>query len=148
MAQEAQSFAEMLKKFGSDLGLPKVDIEKLMATHAKNFEALGESARIASEGAKSVAAKQKEIVEASFRDAVAMVREFKPSGNPQDILAKQSELARKAFDAAIQNTNDIAELVKKANADAFNTLAGRITESVNEMRGTLQRGIGGTKEKS
>ena len=42
MAQEAQSFSEMLKKFGSDLGLPKVDIEKLMATHAKNFEALGE----------------------------------------------------------------------------------------------------------
>ena len=106
------------------------------------------SARIASEGAKSVAAKQKEIVEASFRDAVEMVREFKPSGNPQDILAKQSELARKAFDAAIQNTNDIAELVKKTNADAFNTLAGRITESVNEMRGTLERGIGGTKEKS
>ena len=49
MAQEAQSFAEMLKKFGSDLGLPKVDIEKLMATHAKNFEALGDSARIASD---------------------------------------------------------------------------------------------------
>ena len=87
-----------------------------------------------------MAAKQKEIVEASFRDAVEMVREFKPSGNPQDILAKQSELARKAFDAAIQNTNDIAELVKKTNADAFNTLAGRITESVNEMRGTLERG--------
>ncbi|HEX3678096.1 MAG TPA: TIGR01841 family phasin, partial [Galbitalea sp.] len=73
---------------------------------------------------------------------------FKPSGNPQDILAKQSELARKAFDAAIQNTNEIAELVKKTNADAFNTLAGRITESVNEMRGSLERGGGGTKEKS
>ena len=67
---------------------------------------------------------------------------MKPSGSPQDILAKQSELARKAFDAAVQNTNDIAELVKKTNADAFQTLAGRITESVNEMRGTLQRGMG------
>ena len=64
------------EKIRSDLGLPKVDIDKLMATHAKNFEALGESARIASEGAKSVAAKQKEIVEASFRDAVEMVREL------------------------------------------------------------------------
>ena len=148
MAQETQSFAEMLKKFGSDLGLPKVDIEKLMATHAKNLDALGESARIASEGAKTLAAKQKEIVEASFRDALEMVRDFKPSGNPQDILAKQSELARKAFDAAVQNTNDIVELVKKTNADALQTLAGRITESVSEIRGSLQRGGGETKEKS
>ena len=148
MAQETQSFAEMLKKFGSDLGLPKVDIEKLMATHAKNLDALGELARIASEGAKTLAAKQKEIVEASFRDALEMVRDFKPSGNPQDILAKQSELARKAFDAAVQNTNDIVELVKKTNADALQTLAGRITESVSEIRGSLQRGGGETKEKS
>ena len=105
------------------------------------------SARIASEGAKSVAAKQKEIVKGVVSGRRGDGAKFKPSGNPQDILAKQSELARKAFDAAIQNTNDIAELVEKTNADAFNTLAGRITESVNEMRGTLERGIGGTKEK-
>jgi hypothetical protein len=79
MAQEAQSFIEMLKKFGSDLGLPKVDVEKLIAAQGKNLDALSHSARTASAGAKSIAAKQKEIVEAALRDAAEMVREFKPS---------------------------------------------------------------------
>ena len=148
MAQETQSFVEMLKKFGSDLGLPKVDVEKLIAAQAKNLDALSQSARIASEGAKSLAVKQKEIVESALRDAVEMVREYKPIGNPQDIVAKQSELARKAFNAAPDNTRDIAELVRKANADAFKTIADRITESVSGIRGSIQRGVDETKKKS
>jgi phasin family protein len=148
MAQETHSFVEMLKKFGSDLGLPKVDVEKLIAAQGKNLDALSQSARIASEGAKSLAAKQKEIVEAALRDAVEMVREFKPSGNPQDIVDKQSELARKAFNAALDNTRDIAELVRKTNADALKTIADRIAESVSDIRGSIQRGVEGTKKKS
>ncbi len=148
MAQENQSFVEMLKKFGSDLGIPKVDVEKLIATQGKNLEALSLSARIASEGAKSLAVKQKEMVEAALRDAVEMVREFKPSGNPQDILAKQSELARKAFNAALDDTRDISEQVRKTNAEALKTIADRITESVNENRGSIQGGVDGTKKKS
>jgi phasin family protein len=148
MAQETQSFVEMLKKFGSDLGLPKVDVEKLIAAQGKNLEALSQSARIAAEGAKSLAAKQKEVVEAALRDAVEMVKEYKPSGNPQDIVAKQSELARKAFNAALDNTRDIAELVRKTNADAFKAIADRITESVSDIRGSIQRGVEGTKKKS
>jgi len=148
MAQETQSFVEMLKKFGSDLGLPKVDVEKLIAAQGKNLEALSQSARIAAEGAKSLAAKQKEVVEAALRDAVEMVKEYKPSGNPQDIVAKQSELARKAFNAALDNTRDIAELVRKTNADAFKAIADRITESMNDIRGSIQRGADETKKKS
>jgi phasin family protein len=148
MAQETQSFVEMLKKFGSDLGLPKVDVEKLIAAQGKNLDALSQSARIESEGAKALAAKQKEIVESALRDAVEMVREYKPIGNPQDIVAKQSELARKAFNAALDNTRDIVELVRKANADAFKTVADRITESMNDIRGSIQRGADETKKKS
>jgi phasin family protein len=148
MAQETQSFVEMPKKFGSDLGLPKVDVEKLIATQSKNLDALSQSARIASEGAKSLAANQKEIVEAALRDAVEMVREFKPSGSPQDIVTKQSELARKVFDAALKNSQEIAELVRKTSTEAFKTIADRITESMSEIRGNIQRGVDETKKKS
>jgi phasin family protein len=66
-----------------------------------------------------------------------MVKEFKPSGNPQDIVAKQSELARKAFNAALDNAREIAELVRKTNADALKTIADRITESVSDIRGSI-----------
>jgi phasin family protein len=146
MTQDIQSFVEMLKKFGSDLGLPKVDVEKLIATHGKNFDALSQSARIASEGVKSLATKQKEIIEAAFRDALEMVRGFKPSGDPGHAVAQQSEFARKAFEAALSNTREIAELVTKTNTDAFKTIAERMTESVTEIRESFARG--GPKAKS
>ena len=146
MVEETRSFNDMVKKFGADLGLPKVDIEKIIEINSKNFDALTRSAAIASEGAKSLAIKQKEIVEAAFRDAAEMVRQFKPTGNPQDILAKQSEFARKAFEAAINNTRDIAETVRKTNADALKTVAERITETVTELRASFERGGEGAKK--
>ncbi len=138
MAQETQAFIDMMKKFGADLGLPKVDVDKLVESHRKNLEALSQSALVASEGAKSLAAKQKEMVEGAFRNALDTVREFKPTGNAQEAIAKQTELARKAFDATINNARDIAELVKKSNADAFKIIGDRITAGVAEIRGKFE----------
>ncbi len=146
MAQETQSLVDMVKKFGSDLGLPKVDVDKLVDVHLKNLDALAQTAQIASEGAKSVTIKQKEIAELAFRETLNLVRDFKPTGNPQEILAKQTEFARRAFDATIENTRDLAELVKKSSDDALVIIGDRIRGSITEIRGSLERG-GGVKEK-
>ena len=146
MAQETQSFVDMLKKLGSDLGIPKVDVDKLVDVHLKNLDALAQSAQIASEGAKSLTIKQKEIVESIFRETLKLVREIKPAGTPQEILAKQAELARKAFDATIENTRDLAELVKKTNEDALTIIGERVRGSIMEIRGSFER-AGVTKEK-
>ena len=43
-----------------------------------------------------------------------MAKDFKPTGSPQEILTKQTEFAKKAMEAAIANTRDIAELVQKS----------------------------------
>ena len=63
MTKETQSFVDIVRQFGSDLGLPKVDVDKLVETHRKNFEALTQTALVASNGLKSLATKQKEMVE-------------------------------------------------------------------------------------
>jgi len=54
MTEATQSWLEMLKKFGSDLNLPKVDVDKLIEMHRKNLDALEQSAQVASAGAKSI----------------------------------------------------------------------------------------------
>ena len=46
-----KSLEDMIKKFGSDLDLPKVDIDKLIETHQKNIDALVRSAKAANDGA-------------------------------------------------------------------------------------------------
>jgi phasin family protein len=133
------SILEQMKAFGARLGLPKVDVDKLVDMNLKNIDALGRSAQVAGEGAKALAEKQREIVEAAFRETSAMVRDFKPSGNPQEILAKQSEYARKAFEITIQNTKDIAELTKKTSTDATSILRDRLRDSLAELRDSISR---------
>jgi phasin family protein len=135
MTEEAkQSFIDIVRQFALDLGLPKVDVDKLVATHKKNFEALTQTAQIATDGVKSVAAKQKETIESAFREAVEMARATKLVGDSKEMLAKQTAAVNRAVDAAVGNTRDIAERIQKANADTFKVVADRITESLAEIR--------------
>ena len=85
--------------------------------------------------------------ESAFRETLNLVRDFKPTGNPQEILAKQTELARRAFDATIGNTRDLAELVKKSSGDALAVIGDRIRGSITEIRASFERGDG-AEEKS
>jgi hypothetical protein len=77
---DTSSYIEMLRKFGSDLGLPKMNVDQLVETQKKNIEALGESAKVAAQGAQSVAQKQREVIEAGLREATAFAHEYKPLG--------------------------------------------------------------------
>lgn len=133
------SIVEQMKAFGARLGLPKVDVDKLVDMNLKNIDALGRSAQAAGDGAKALADKQREIVETAFRETSAMVRDFKPSGNPQEILDKQSEYARKAFEITMQNTKDIAELTRKTSTDATSILRDRLRDSLAELRDSISR---------
>jgi phasin family protein len=134
------SILEQMKAFGARLGLPKVDVDKLVDMNLKNLDALGRSAQVAGEGAKALAEKQREIVEAAFRETSSMVRDFKPPGNPQEIVAKQSEYAKKAFEITMQNTKDVAELTKKTTKEATTILRDRLHESLAELRDSVSRG--------
>jgi hypothetical protein len=69
---------DQIKAFGARLGLPKVDVDKLVDIQLKNIDALGRSAQAAGEGAKALADKQREIVEAAFKETSTMVGDFHP----------------------------------------------------------------------
>jgi len=141
-----ETFLDQMKAFGARLGLPKVDVDKLVDMQLKNIDALGRSAQAAGAGAKALADKQREIVEAAFRETSAMVKDFHPTGNPQEILAKQQEYAKKAFELTMQNTRDIAELAAKTAADPAAIIQERLRSSLAELRESVTRaGSGAAK---
>ena len=109
-------------------------MDKLVEINRKNFEALMRSASVAGEGAKALAEKQREIVQVAFNETSAMVKDFHPTGSPQEIVAKQSEYARKAFEVAMQNTRDLAELATKTTAEAARIVRERIHDNLRELQ--------------
>ena len=89
MADASQNFTDMFKKMGEQLKLPQVDVAKIMDHHQKNLEAMTRSWHAMASGAGEIAKKQRDIFDAAMQDVATMVKDYKPSGNPQEILAKQ-----------------------------------------------------------
>ena len=69
---DTSSYIEMLRKFGSDLGLPKMNVDQLVETQKKNIDALGLSAKVAAKGAQSMVQKQREVPDAGLWDGATL----------------------------------------------------------------------------
>ena len=147
MAHETQSYMDMLRKFADGMGLPKLDVDKLIEGQRKNLDALGQSAKVAAEGAQSVAQKQREVLEAGLREASTMVKAFQPLGNPQETVAKQTELARKVFDVALHGAQETAQMARQSTSDAVKIIQDRLKESLEEFRDSVSRANGGHGKK-
>jgi phasin family protein len=147
MTKESQSFVDIIRQFGSDLGIPKVDVDKLVETHRKNFEAFTQTVLVASNGVKSLATKQKQMIDTASM-ALAMARKMKPSGDQQQTLARQSDMARMALDAAIDHTRQIADQVTESSAEALKIASDRVVESIAEIRASFEKAGGSSKPKT
>ncbi|MDI1343398.1 MAG: TIGR01841 family phasin [Pseudolabrys sp.] len=139
MADAAQNFTDMFKKFGEQLKVPSFDMTKIMEHQQKNLEAMTKSWQAVAGGASEIAQKQRAIFEAAMKDMAEMAQAYKPGGSPQDAMAKQAEFAKKAMEATIANTRDIAELVQKSSTEAFKIVQDRMKESYEEIRATVEK---------
>jgi phasin family protein len=135
---DANSYFDMLKKFGTDLGLPKLNVDELLQTQKRNIDALGESAKVAAQGAQSVAQKQREVLEAGLREAAALAREYKPLGAIQDNVALQTEFARKVFEITVQGARDSTSTARQSTAEAVKIIQDRVKESLDEIRNSVR----------
>ena len=133
MAQDNPSWFDKLRQFGSELGLPKVDVDKLIEVHRKNLDALDRSVQVTAGGVTSLVDKQRQIVESAFREAAEMAHDFKPTGDPKELLAKHTEFAKKAIDSVMMNTRDVADLATKTTADATAIIRDRLRDSLGEF---------------
>ncbi|KJC57280.1 hypothetical protein UP10_29895 [Bradyrhizobium sp. LTSPM299] len=131
------SYIDMLRKFGTDLGLPKLNVDELLQTQRKNLDALGQSAKVAAQGAQSVAQKQREVLEAGLREAATLAREYKPL-KVQENLALQTEFARKVFDIAVKGAQDSASTARQSTTDAVKIIQDRVKESFEEFRSSVR----------
>jgi phasin family protein len=139
MAQAPQNFTDMFKNLGEQLKIPSLDMSKIMEHHQKNLEAMTKSWQAMASGATEIASKQRAIFEEAVKDVTTMVQDYKPGGSPQDVLAKQTEFAKKAMEAAIANTRDIAELVQKSSTEAFKIVQDRMKESYEEIKASVEK---------
>jgi phasin family protein len=128
---------DMSKMLG-DVKIPGFDMQAVLDAQRKNIEALTAANQAAVQGMQAVAQRQAEILSQSMSEVSSIAQQLASSAsNPQEMTAKQTELARKAFEQALANMRELAEMVSKSNTEAFAIINKRVTESLQELKGLV-----------
>ncbi len=125
---------DMTKMLG-DVKIPGFDMQAVMDAQRKNIEALTAANQAAVQGMQAVAQRQAEILSQTINEVSTIAQQLaNASTNPQELTTKQAEIARKAFEQALANARELAEIVSKSNTEAFAIINKRVTESLQELK--------------
>ncbi|HOB60513.1 MAG TPA: phasin family protein [Candidatus Competibacteraceae bacterium] len=129
---------DMTKMLG-DVKIPGFDMEAVVTAQRKNIEALTAANQAAVQGMQAVAQRQAEILSQAMSEVSSVAQELSSAGNPKDMTTKQAELVRKAFEQALANMRELAEMVSKSNTEAFAIINKRVTESLQELKSLVAK---------
>jgi phasin family protein len=121
-------------KYLSNLKVPGIDAEALVAAQQKNMDALVEANKAAAAGYQDLFKKQMAIFEDTMAEAQKQMKAFDATKIDADKAKAQAELAKAAFEKALANMQALAESAQKANTEAYEIVSARIKESLAELR--------------
>ncbi len=136
----AYPFFEMdVSKVLAEFKLPGVDVDAILASQRKNIEAVTAANQLAIEGMQAVVRRQAEILRTTLEETGTILTEVLGAGAPEDKAAKQAELVKSAFENALSNMKELAELVAKSNTEAANVISKRVSEGLEELKTALAK---------
>lgn len=135
---DTEKFAELFKteeltKF-FDQAKASFNPEALVEAQKKNVAALVEANKVAAAGYQDIFKRQVAMYEETVATLQATMAELGDSALTPEGQAKQVEMAKASFEKAVANMTELAEAAKKANEEAFEIVAARVRESVEELK--------------
>ena len=113
-------------------GLPNMDA--FVTANRKNMETLSAANRVALEGAQAVARRHMEIMQQSMMEMTEAMRAMASLEAPQAKAAKQAELLKTAYEHAVANMKELADLIKHSNGEALALINKRFVEAMDEVK--------------
>ncbi len=132
MSEFTRMFSEM--KFPA---MP--DMEGFLQAHRRNMETLSAANRVALEGAQTVAKRHMEIVQQTMQDMTETIRDMSIAESPQARAAKQAQMIKHAYEKAVSNMRELADLIQRSNGEALNMLNQRFAEAMDEVKAMAEK---------
>lgn len=128
---------DMQKFFGN--AMPMFDFAAMQDAQKKNMEALVEANKVAVSGYQALYKRQTEIFEATMADAKDRMSGVQ--GQPLTVEAATGnfETMKTAFEKALGDLKEIAEMAHSANSDAVEVIKTRTEEAVSEMKAVTDK---------
>jgi len=131
---DPSKMADEFTKFAGNYKMPAFDVESIMASQRKNIEALTAANKAAVEGMQKVSTRQAAILQETLDEATKSFADFGKSSDPSAAAAKQAELYQVAFEKALANMSELADMVTKSSSEATTVVNQRISESLEEIK--------------
>lgn len=125
-------FAELGKMY-EQFQVPGLDMSALADARRKDVEALVQANKAVYDGMQALANKQAEM----FRQAMADIQDA--VGTAGTNPAAQTELARKAYEKAISDMRELAEIARQSQTEAMASISERATQNLQELRDMVQK---------
>ena len=137
---QAKSATEDLTKMFADMKMPGMpDVTALMEAHKRNLEVMSAANKIALEGAQAVAKRHMEIMQTTMSELSETLRGLASTESPQEKVAAQTEKLKAAYEKAVANTKELADLIQHSNGEALALLNKRFVEAMEEAKTLLAK---------
>ena len=129
-------FAKMFNpsKMLTDFQFNGLDVDAVLAGQRRNLEAITAANQAALNGFQALTQRQTEMLRQAVEEITRAVKEMLAAGSPEEKATRQAELAKHAFQRAVANTRELAELVAKSQTEAFGLLQRRVSEGFDEVK--------------
>ena len=126
-------------KIAGDFKFPMVNVESVVETSRKNFAAMTTASTAAVESMKTIATRQGDMFRAAMEDFSKHGSDVLSAATVEEKIAKQIDFAKKSYDLAITNSKELAELYKKGQTEAFETLSARVADLTEEVKAAIAK---------
>lgn len=134
-----------ITKIMADFRMPMVDMQSIMTISRKNIEAMTAANQLAVEGMQAMMKRQAEIVQNSIKEANSLVSEMAAAGTPEEKIVRQVELVKQAYESALSNTRELAEIAAKSNGEAMEVISGRVSDTLDEIKAVTRKATSSKK---
>jgi len=125
-------------KFAEQFKFPGIDTTALIASQQRNIEAITKANQVAFAGVQAIMQRQAEILSKTVDETAKAVQALSKTGKPEDIWAKQANLLKETYEHGLSDLRELTELSAKANSQAAELLAHRVTDVLDELKGAFK----------
>ena len=100
----------------------------------KNVEAMIKAQQLASAGYQTIVEKRIAMMQDVFAGLQGQFADMSKAPSATEAATQQVEMAKKAYEGAMANMNEVAEIAQKANTEAFAVIKDRMEASFTELK--------------
>jgi phasin family protein len=126
----ANPFAALARNLES-FKVPGLNVAAIAETHHADIEAVTRANQASYEAMQAIAAKQSDMLAAAMRDAQQATQAFGGAGSTD--AHERAVVAKKAYDKAVADLAELAEITRKAQTETLAIVSKRAEEQMAEF---------------